>query len=234
MADRRMVCIDIVEGDSFASMPAEAQMLYIHLMMYADDWGFVGNPRQVMRLHGASDDSMKLLIAKKFVLTFKKEDNFIVLIKHWKMHNYIRGDRLKESRFKEFLRGVYYDENNSYSINPNDGHIPCLPSSVNCLSSDSQVTVNCLSSDSIGKVRLGKASIGEDSLDKDKDKEDISIFLSNEKKLENPSMDWRELAKFAIKMGNFDNAKHYAEKSAEEGFPVDLNELVNELGVSNA
>ncbi len=108
-------------------MPAEAQALYFHLCMAADDDGFCDNPRSIMRSCGASNDTMKLLIGKKFVLTFEKNDGFIVVVKHWRLNNYIRKDTYHETKYKEFMRELYFDENQSYSMNPGDGHVPCLP-----------------------------------------------------------------------------------------------------------
>ena len=115
MAERRMMAKSITESDAFLSMPAEAQALYLHLNMAADDDGFVSNPRTVMRMCSSSDDSMKILIGRKFVLTFQKDDNFIVVIKHWRINNYIRKDTYRETKYKDYLRELYYDENQSYS-----------------------------------------------------------------------------------------------------------------------
>ena len=126
MAERRMLAKSIIESDMFSDMPTDSQMLYIRLIMSADDDGFVDNPRTIMKAYGFSDDNMKLLVAKKFVLTFQKGDNFIYLIKHWKINNYIRKDRYQESKYKQILRDVYYDENGAYSLN-SAGNEPCLP-----------------------------------------------------------------------------------------------------------
>ena len=122
-----MLAKTIIDCDAFSNMPVEAQMLYVRLNMAADDDGFIKNPRMIMRMCGASDDSMKLLIAKKFVLSFEYGDDFVFLIKHWKIHNYIRNDRYKESTFKSLLRQVYYDENKAYSLTPGEGKTPALP-----------------------------------------------------------------------------------------------------------
>lgn len=127
MAERRMFSKSVIESDTFMDMPAEAQILYIHLNMSSDDDGFCDNPRSIMRQCGASNDSMKLLIAKKFVLTFDKNDGFIAVIKHWRLNNYIRKDTYHETKYKEFMRELYYDENQSYSMNSGDGHVPCIP-----------------------------------------------------------------------------------------------------------
>ena len=126
MAERRMLAKSIIESDAFSDMPVEAQMLYVRLNLAADDDGFVSNPRSIMRSCGASNDSMLLLINKKFILAFEKGDNFVYLIKHWRIHNFIRKDRHTASTFRELLRGVYYDENKAYSTSPGDGKTPVL------------------------------------------------------------------------------------------------------------
>lgn len=150
-------------------------MLYIRLNMAADDDGFCDNPRSIMRACGASDDSMKLLVTKKFVLTFSKQDNFVVVIKHWRMNNYIRKDTYHETKYKEFMRELYYDENNSYSLNPGDGHKPCLPEARN----ESETDPSRTRDDPLTQVRLDKdrVRLGEERLDKDNNIS--SIYLSN-------------------------------------------------------
>lgn len=186
MAERRMLAKSIIESDAFMDMPAETQMLYIHLNMAADDDGFVANPRTIMRSCGSSNDSMKMLISKKFVLTFEKNDNFLVVIKHWRIHNYIRSDRYKASTYKEFMRDLYYDENKAYTDSP-DGHTPCLQSGTGTETDGSQTvsvpspvgipdgsqTVYQTGDNPETQVRLGKDSIdkaivstGEDSTGK--------------------------------------------------------------------
>lgn len=161
-------------------MPAEAQALYFHLCMAADDDGFCDNPRSIMRSCGASNDTMKLLISKKFVLTFEKNDGFIVVVKHWRLNNYIRKDTYHETKYKEFMRELYFDENQSYSMNPGDGHVPCIPQSLPAPVTPSSQTRNepvtepsrtrddPLTQDSIGKDSIDKAivSTGEDSTGK--------------------------------------------------------------------
>ena len=117
----------ITDSDSFLDMPAESQMLYMHLNMAADDDGFCDNPRSVMRKCGAGSDAMKILIARKFVLSFEKQDRLIVVIKHWRMNNYIRRDTYRETRYRELMRELYFDENQAYSTNPGDGHRRCVP-----------------------------------------------------------------------------------------------------------
>lgn len=150
-------------------------MLYIRLNMAADDDGFCDNPRSIMRACGASDDSMKLLVTKKFVLTFSKQDNFVVVIKHWRMNNYIRKDTYHETKYKEFMRELYYDENNSYSLNPGDGHKPCLPEARN----ESETDPSRTRDDPLTQVRLDKDRVRLEEERLDKDNNISSIYLSN-------------------------------------------------------
>lgn len=124
MAERRMFSKSIIDSDLFLDMPATTQMLYFHLAMRADDDGFINNPKRIMRMIGASDDDMRILIAKQFVILF---DSGIVVIKHWRIHNYIRSDRYKPSIFVEknslhLDKGMVYQENSNYNHSgiPND------------------------------------------------------------------------------------------------------------------
>ena len=178
MAERRMFCKSIIESDQFMDMPADAQMLYIHLSMASDDDGFCDNPRAIMRQCGASDDSMKILRAKKFILTFDKNDGFVVVIKHWRMNNYIRKDTYHETKYKEFMKELYYDENQSYSMNPGDGHIPVVPDiSTHAVSLPSQTRDEPVTDPSRTRDDpLTQVSIGKDS--KEKEKESIGNYIN--------------------------------------------------------
>ncbi|MEL7659582.1 replisome organizer [Acetobacterium wieringae] len=158
MADRRMFAKTIIDSDAFLDMPVSTQVLYFHLSMRADDEGFINSPKKIQRMIGCSDDDMKLLIAKSFVILF---ETGIIVIKHWKIHNYIRKDRINETIYKEERSSLFEKSNGAYTLkNPDENGIaaPCQPS-VNHMS------VTCQPSDSIGKVRLGKDSIGKVRLD---------------------------------------------------------------------
>jgi hypothetical protein len=98
MAERRMFAKTIIDSDAFLDMPLSTQSLYFHLSMRADDDGFNNNPKKVQRMIGASDDDLKILIMKKFIIPF---DNGIIVIKHWKIHNYIQKDRYRETIYQE-------------------------------------------------------------------------------------------------------------------------------------
>ena len=79
--------------------------------MVADDDGFINNPKAIMRQIGATDDDMKILLTKRYLLTF---DSGIVVIKHWKINNNIQRDRYKETTYFEEKKLITTDNKNAY------------------------------------------------------------------------------------------------------------------------
>ena len=138
MAERRMFAKTIIDSDAFLDMPLSTQCLYFHLSMRADDDGFINNPKKIQRMIAASEDDLKLLITKNFIIPF---ESGIVVIKHWKIHNYIRGDRYKETVYQEEKSLLIEKDNKAYTTG-----IP----------SDNQVVYQMDT-----QVRLGKDSIGK-------------------------------------------------------------------------
>ena len=98
MATRRMFSLDVVNTDLFLDMPVSAQCLYFHLGMRADDDGFIASPKQIMRMATCTQDDMKILVSKGFVIPF---ESGIVVIRHWKQHNYIQSDRYRKTKYTE-------------------------------------------------------------------------------------------------------------------------------------
>lgn len=113
MAERRMFAKTIVLSDAFLDMPLSARCLYFTLGMFADDDGFVNSPKGIMRQCGASEDDLKVLILKKFVLDF---DSGIIVIKHWRINNYLRSDRYQETKYLEEKSILTSDENGAYTF----------------------------------------------------------------------------------------------------------------------
>lgn len=113
MAERRMFAKTIIDSDAFLDMPLSAQSLYFHLAMRADDDGFINNPKKIQRMIGASEDDCKLLIAKQFVLIF---DTGVIVIRHWKLHNYIQKDRYKETMFLQEKQLIESQDNGVYEM----------------------------------------------------------------------------------------------------------------------
>ena len=145
MAERRMFSKVITDTDTFLEMPLSTQALYFHLAMHADDEGFVSSPKRIMRETKASEDDFKLLIVKRFILTF---DSGIVVIKHWKIHNLIQKDRFKETTYLEEKATLTLDRKNAY--------VERLETK--CIQSGNEV---------LPQVSIGKDSIGKDSLKED-------------------------------------------------------------------
>ena len=114
MAGKRMFSMKICDSDAFLDMPMSTQCLYFHLNMRADDDGFIGNPRKIMKFIGASEDDLKLLIAKRFVLVF--EDSGVIVIKHWRMHNTISKNRYHETQYVDEKSMLRLKENNAYTF----------------------------------------------------------------------------------------------------------------------
>lgn len=140
MAERRMFAKTIVTSDAFLDMPIGARCLYFTLGMFADDDGFVNNPKAIMKQVGASDDDMRVLVAKKFILPF---ESGVIVIKHWRINNYLRNDRYQETKYFEEKSTLEIDENGAYTSAKSAG----IPSS---------------GIPSIGKVRLVEDRIIED------------------------------------------------------------------------
>lgn len=113
MANKRMFNNKITNADAFLDMPLSSQCLYFHLNMNADDDGFVGNPKTIMRMIGASEDDMKILLMKNFLLSF---DTGVIVIKHWRMHNSLSSQRYKETSYIEEKSQLLLKENGSYSF----------------------------------------------------------------------------------------------------------------------
>ena len=118
MAERRCFSMKIVDSDAFLDMPLSTQSLYFHLGMRADDDGFVNSPKRIARLVGAGEDDLKLLIAKRFILAF---ENGVIVIKHWKMQNTLKNDRVKAPQYPELAAFLFIKPNGAYTVSENTG-----------------------------------------------------------------------------------------------------------------
>jgi hypothetical protein len=144
MAERRMFAMTIIDSDAFLDMPLSAQALYFHLCMRADDDGFLNNPKKIQRVIGASEKDLEQLVEKRFLISFTTG---VVVIKHWRMHNYIKKDRYKPTVYTAEMQHLTIKENNAYT----EIQQPVSTLEPECIQSgtglDSQVRV---------RVRLGK------------------------------------------------------------------------------
>lgn len=159
MAERRMFAKTIIDSDSFLDMPLTTQALYFHLSMRADDEGFINNPKKILRMIGASEDELKLLIAKSYIIPF---ESGIVVIKHWKIHNYLRSDRFKPTVFLEEKAQIVEKDNKEYELLPPSSNVG-IPSGI---PDDNQVVYHLDTQDRLGKDRIGKDRIDITHFDK--------------------------------------------------------------------
>lgn len=159
MAERRMFAKSIVLSDAFLDMPLSARCLYFTLGMFADDDGFVGSPKGVMRQCGASQDDMTVLLQKRFVLGF---DSGVIVIKHWRINNYLQKDRHKDTTYLEELATLNVDKKGAYT-EKNDLYTKCIQ--------NVYTDKNSIDKDRLDKKRIDK-SITEVLTDDDFDKLD--------------------------------------------------------------
>lgn len=148
MAEKRMFAKTIIDSDAFLDMPLSTQALYFHLSMRADDDGFINNPKKIQKMIGGSEDDLKLLLAKRFLIVF---ESGVVVIKHWKIHNYIQPDRYKETVYQDEKSQLFLKENKAYSLLDTE----CIQNGSNL---DTQVRLD--------KNRLDKVSIDKDNTTK--------------------------------------------------------------------
>lgn len=141
MAQRRMFSLQIVDSDAFLDMPQSTQLLYFHLAMRGDDDGFVDNPKKIMRMSGSNDDDLKVLMTKRFILSFQSG---VIVIKHWRIHNYIQNDRYHETKYVDEKNGLLIKENGSYT---------------ECIQPVSRMDTEVR----LGKVRLEQGKVSEDA-----------------------------------------------------------------------
>ena len=140
MAERRMFAKSVIDSDEFLELPARCQLLYFHLGMRADDDGFVNKARAILRLTGCTEADMKTLIAAQYLISFPSG---VVVIRHWKINNYLRNDRYRPTVYTEEKAALSETEYGAYVLGIPPVH-----------QRDTQ--------DRIGKDRLDKVSSGKD------------------------------------------------------------------------
>lgn len=113
MAQKRMFNKAITNDDNFLEMPISSQVLYFHLSMNADDDGFVNNWKSIMRMTGTKEDDLKVLITKQYIIPF---DSGVIVIKHWRLNNYLQKDRIIPTQYQEELKQLELDNNNVYKM----------------------------------------------------------------------------------------------------------------------
>ena len=206
MAERRMFAKTIIDSDAFLDMPMSTQCLYFHLAMRADDDGFLNNPRKIQRMIGAGDDDLKVLISKRFLLPF---ESGVVVIKHWKIHNYIQKDRYKPTVYQEEKAMLEEKENGAYTFGVQDGYML----DTECIQDVSKLDT---------QVRLGKDRVVEDSTGKDREGE-RSADKPPRARFMPPSLE--EVQDYCQERGNGIDAQHFLDYYSSNGWRVGKNPM---------
>ena len=149
MAERRMFAKTIIDSDAFLDMPLSTQALYFHLAMRADDEGFVNNPKKIQRMVSASEDDLKVLATKRFIIPF---ESGVVVIRHWKIHNYIQNDRKHDTVCEDEKSLITVKKNGEYEM-----YTDCIQNGYN-LDTEVSIGKDSIVEDSIGKSRLDEVS----------------------------------------------------------------------------
>lgn len=184
MAERRMFAKTIIDSDAFLDMPLSTQALYFHLSMRADDDGFINNPKKIQRMIGCSDDDLKLLIAKNFIIPF---ESGIVVIKHWRIHNYIQKDRYKPTVYVEEMSQIRQKPNSAYTLDTE-----CIQDGYSLETQD----------------RIGKDSIGKTYISSNEDISPSELSDDEPKHVLQDVVDkWNELSAYGITKVRFISAE---------------------------
>ena len=214
MAERRMFTQKITESDAFLDMPLSTQALYFHLCMNADDDGFVKNPKRIARMMGASDDDMRLLVAKSFVIIY---ESGVIVIKHWRMHNLLRKDRYKETEYVDEKSILYIKQNGAYTLDEKQGQ-PIMATKWQPNGNQMAPQV------SIGKDSIDKDSIDKDSIDiKEKDITNVISKKKNSSKFIPPTFE--EVTEYCSARNNTVNPQAFIDFYESKGWMIGKNKM---------
>ncbi|MBQ7265377.1 MAG: replisome organizer [Firmicutes bacterium] len=199
MSERRMIAKTVVDTDKFLDMPLSTQALYFHLNLQADDDGVVGSPKKIRTIIGATEEDLRLLIEKGFLISF---DTGVIVIKHWKVNNLIRKDRYKQSFFQTELSQLREDKG-VYSFISRDTPRDPLSTANGIPNSDQGLTQDSIGKDSIDKVSIDKdredkdtvtpsSSLSNNSEHKYGEYKNVRLSLEDIQKLKTEFPDWRD------------------------------------------
>jgi hypothetical protein len=193
MAEKRMFAKTIVLSDAFLDMPLTARCLYFTLGMLADDDGFVNSPKSIIRQCGASVDDLKVLLSKKFLLAF---ESGVIVIKHWRINNYLRNDRYHETAYISEKNELLIDEQGIY--HKTDDYEVGIPS--NGIPSNGIPSSGIPREDKIrlDKIRLDKISIGEGSETAPPSADEEEEHSNTRHNFQEVTKAWNELKPFGV------------------------------------
>lgn len=109
---KRMISNEIINQESFVKMPNTAKLLYIYLILNADDDGFCSRLNEIGKLLGSKEDDVDILSDNGYIIVF---ESGVVAVRHWLKHNTIHKDRYTATSCIEMeLIGV--DNNGAYQL----------------------------------------------------------------------------------------------------------------------
>lgn len=201
MGDRRMMSLKVIDSDAFLDMPLTAQALYMHLLMRADDDGFVGNVKKIKRMICASDNDLDLLYMKQFIIPF---DTGVIVIKHWRMHNLIRKDLYHPTIYRDEKAALTVDTTGTYRL-----CTETVPEPLRIRTETEPESYPKISKDKIRKDKISKdnisALLSESSLSEPV-REKVSDFLSYRKEIKKPYKSERSIKSLITQIENQEQA----------------------------
>ena len=221
MASKRMFSLSVIDTDAFLEMPCSTQALYFHLCMRADDDGFVGNPKMITRTVGASDDDLKLLIAKRFILTF--EDGVIV-IKHWRIHNTLSTNRYNETAHLEDKALLRIKPNKAYTFGEGEPLDDRKMIEASKRQTGDKKTVDEQKTDNRRTIDAQKTNTDKNSIDKNSiEKNSLKDKEENRKRFIPPTLD--EVSAYCTERQNHIDPQHFIDFYASKGWMVGKNRM---------
>lgn len=112
MAQKRMFDRAITETEKFVDMPMSSKGLYFLLGMAADDEGFV-SAKQVLRMHGGTDDDLNILLHKQFCI---RCPSGVIVITHWRKNNWLDSRRIRKTEYTEDKKFIALTQGNDYVL----------------------------------------------------------------------------------------------------------------------
>ena len=212
MAERRMFAKNIIESDAFYDLSLEEQVLYLHLGMNADDDGVVDNAKMITRSCGFNPDVLKALVSKRFLLEL---EHGLILIKHWKINNYVQKDRYKPTAYVDEFSAVELKDNGSYT--EREDCVYGTPDRVSD-SVDTQygLTVDTHNMDT--QVRLGKDSLGKVRIGKDR-----GTGEGTAKRFQPPTLD--DVRTYCLERNNHVDPQRWYDYYSANGWKVGRNPM---------
>lgn len=114
-----MFSLKVIDTDAFLDMPISSRLLYYELSIRADDDGFISSPKKITRMVGCSEDDLKMLIMKQFIIPFTSG---VCVIRDWRIHNYIQKDRYHETQYVDEKSQLVLEKNGMYTKRIQDAY----------------------------------------------------------------------------------------------------------------